>query len=109
MTAPTERLDLAALGNLAFESPDAGRFPALRLAREALRTGGAAPTVLNAANEVAVEGFLAGKIGFLEIAGSVEHILERFPSENAETLDTVLAVDAEARRLTRELIGSGLR
>ena len=109
MAAPTKRLDLAALGSLAFESPDEERFPALRLAREALRTGGAAPTVLNAANEVAVEGFLAGKIGFLEIAGSVEHILERFPSENAETLDTVLAVDAEARRLTRELIGSGLR
>jgi 1-deoxy-D-xylulose-5-phosphate reductoisomerase len=109
MAAPTERLDLATLGNLAFESPDEERFPALRLAREALRTGGAAPTVLNAANEVAVEGFLAEKIGFLEIAGIVEHILERFPSENAETLDTVLAVDAEARRQTREMIGSGLR
>ncbi len=109
MTAPTKRLDLAALGNLAFESPDEERFPALRLAREALRTGGAAPTVLNAANEVAVEGFLSKKIGFLDIAGIVEHILERFPGENAETLDTVLAVDAEVRRLTREMIGSGLR
>ncbi len=109
MAAPTERLDLATLGNLAFESPDEEKFPALRLAREALRTGGAAPTVLNAANEVAVEGFLAEKIGFLEIAGIVEHILERFPGENAETLDTVLAVDAEARRQTREMIGSGLR
>ncbi len=109
MAAPTKRLDLAALGSLAFESPDEARFPALRLAREALRAGGVAPTVLNAANEVAVESFLAEKIGFLDIAGIVEHILERFPGENAETLDTVLAVDAEVRRLTREMIGSGLR
>ena len=71
------RLDLAELGSLTFERPDLGRFPALRLAREALDAGGWATNILNAANEVAVAAFLAGRIGFLEIAGLVEQTIER--------------------------------
>ena len=72
METPCERLDLAAIGELDFEAPDEERFPALRLAREALEAGGAAPAVLNAANEVAVAAFLAGRIGFPDIAALVE-------------------------------------
>ncbi len=104
MAAPVERLDLAALANLDFAEPDMGRFPALGLAREALRAGGTAPTVLNAANEVAVAGFLAGRIGFLDIAGLVDHILADLPHRAADSLDVVLAVDAEARRRAGVLI-----
>jgi len=73
--APTKRLDLAEVGRLTFEAPDDIRFPALRIAREALTRAGA-PTVLNAANETAVHAFLAGEIGFLEIAATVERTLE---------------------------------
>lgn len=102
MAAPIERLDLAELASLTFEKPDPSRFPALRLAREALRAGGTIPTLLNAANEVAVEGFLAGRIGFLDIARIVEHTLDRMPREEADDLETVLAADNEARRLTKE-------
>ena len=76
MHAPTKRLDLAELGTLSFEAPDFERFPALRLAREVLAAGGSAATVLNAANEVAVEAFLGGRIGFLAIAALVEATLE---------------------------------
>ena len=104
MAAPTARLDLAALASLTFEHPDSSRFPALRLAREALRAGGTIPTILNAANEVAVEGFLSGRIGFLEIAGTVEHILDRIPRHEADSLETVLAADQEARQLTRDTL-----
>ena len=68
MTTPTARLDLVKLGTLSFEAPDEDRFPALRLAREALTAGGTAPAVLNAANEVAVEAFLGRRIGFTDIA-----------------------------------------
>ena len=108
METPTERLDLAALGSLDFAEPDPERFPALRLARESLRAGGTAPAILNAANEVAVEGFLAKKIGFLDIARMVEHILERIPRENAESIEAVLEADVNARHLARELIESGV-
>ena len=97
MAAPIERLDLAKLARLDFAEPDMERFPALRLAREALRQGGIAPTVLNAANEVAVAAFLAGGIGFLDIADLVAHILSDMPHSAAESLDVVLAADREAR------------
>lgn len=97
MAVPVERLNLAALGSLGFSEPDLERFPALGLAREALRVGGIAPTVLNAANEVAVAGFLAGRIGFLDIADLVAHILSDMPHSAAESLDIVLAADREAR------------
>jgi 1-deoxy-D-xylulose-5-phosphate reductoisomerase len=72
MQTPSARLDLAQIGKLTFETPDLKRFPALELARNALRAGAAAPTVLNAANEVAVAAFLAGRIGFLAIAAAAE-------------------------------------
>lgn len=99
VATPSARLDLAALGKLTFEVPDPVRFPALNLARQALQTGGAAPTILNAANEVAVEGFLGGRIGFLDIARIVERTLEQVPSTTVGTLDAVRAVDGEARRI----------
>ena len=104
MPAPAERLDLAALGQLSFEPPDLERFPALRLARLALQSGGAAPTILNAANEVAVAGFLGGEVGFLEIAGIVEETLATMPLDKLASLDAVFAVDSEARRVAEELI-----
>jgi len=102
MAAPVERLDLAALSTLTFEEPDPARFPALRLAREALRAGGTMPTALNAANEEAVAGFLKNLIGFLDIAGLVEHILSDIPYREIDSLEAVLEVDAEARRLVRQ-------
>ncbi len=91
------RLDLAAAAKLEFLPPDEIRFPALRLAREALRAGGGAPTMLNAANEIAVDAFLHRRIGFLDIAAVVESVLERLGPRAASTLDEVLALDAEAR------------
>jgi len=102
ISAPSARLDLAAIGKLTFEAPDPERFPATNLARQALREGGAASTVLNAANEVAVQGFLTGKIAFLDIAGTVAATLERLAQRSVRTLDDVLAADAEARRVARE-------
>ena len=91
------RLDLATLGQLTFFPPDPIRFPALRLARDALRAGGGAPTILSAANEVAVEAFLARRLGFTEIAVLVERVLDRMGSPAAATLDDVTALDSAAR------------
>ena len=97
MEGACKPLDLPALGELTFFPPDEERFPATRLAREAAQAGGAAPAVLNAANEVAVAAFLAGQIGFTRIAALVEDTLTR-PLPSAPTsLEDVLAVDAEAR------------
>jgi 1-deoxy-D-xylulose-5-phosphate reductoisomerase len=93
------RLDLVQVRELTFEEPDHGRFPALRLAREALRRGGSDPTVLNAANEVAVQAFLAGQVGFLEIATIVERTLAGLVNRPLASLDDVRESDAEARRL----------
>ncbi len=106
MPAPAQRLDLVQLGKLTFEAPDITRFPALRLAREALHQGGGAPTILNAVNEVAVAGFLAGEIGFLDIARSVEHALGVIPAPPPESLADVRALDAEARRVGAEYVKS---
>ena len=107
MMAPTERLDLTRLGSLTFEAPDENRFPALRIAREALIAGGNASTVLNAANEVAVEAFIAKRIGFTQIADVVEAALAAAVSEiggqPAETLDDVLETDLAARALAQRL------
>lgn len=97
MATPMQPLDLVAIGRLDFEAPDSARFPALRLAREVLDAGGARPAILNAANEVAVAAFLAGRIGFLEIAAIVGDVLMRYDPPAPETLDAVLGVDAEAR------------
>lgn len=99
IAAPSPRLDLAAVAQLTFQPPDPARFPALRLARHALQSGGCVPTLLNAANEVAVAKFLAGEIGFLDIARTVEGTIEKAASLPLETLDDVLAADAEARRI----------
>ena len=104
METPVAPLDLVALGRLEFEAPDESRFPALTLARNALNAGGARPAILNAANEIAVAAFLAGRIGFLEIAAIVADTLDRYDPPAPETLEAVLAVDAEARRLADERV-----
>jgi 1-deoxy-D-xylulose-5-phosphate reductoisomerase len=108
MHVPNGRVDLAALGALTFEAPDPIRFPALRLAREVLQAGRSAPTVLNAANEVAVEAFLAKRIGFLAIAALVEATLAASPDLVASapaSVEGVLAVDSEARASARNMLG----
>ena len=97
MASPAERLDLAAIARLDFEQPDLQRFPALRLARQALEAGGAAPVVLNAANEVAVAGFLAGRLGFADIAALVEEALQRGDAPAPRTIDDVLEIDRTTR------------
>jgi 1-deoxy-D-xylulose-5-phosphate reductoisomerase len=91
------RLDLVAVGRLDFEEPDPVRFPALRVAREALAAGGGAPCVLNAANEVAVAAFLDRRIGFLDIVATVDHVLQALGGAVAESLAAVLDLDARAR------------
>lgn len=108
IAAPAERLDLARIGTLTFEEPDLDQFPTLLLARRALQNGGGAPAVLSAANEIAVEGFLAGRIGFLDISRVVEKTLESMPDTAVETLDDVYGIDAEARRAAEQLV-NGLR
>lgn len=102
--APSKRLDLAEIGRLTFEPPDPSRFPALRLAREALRRGGGGPTVLNAANETAVHSFLEGRIGFLDIAATVERTLERIAATTLDSLEEVYNLDSTAREVAAELM-----
>jgi len=103
---PAARLDLSRIRELTFEAPDYERFPALALARQALRRGGAAPTVLNAADEVAVAEFIAGRIGFTGIAALVEATLqaaeERGLMAEPESIDAALAVDHISRSLARD-------
>jgi 1-deoxy-D-xylulose-5-phosphate reductoisomerase len=106
MTTPSPRLDLASLARLDFMQPDTVRFPALRLAREALRAGGGAPAILNAANEAAVEAFLQHKIGFLDIAETVSGVLDALGEQKADTLDEVIALDATARRTAEHVMKS---
>jgi 1-deoxy-D-xylulose-5-phosphate reductoisomerase len=104
MTVPAKRLNFAEVGSLTFESPDPERFPALRLARAALRAGGAAPTILNAANEVAVQAFLGRAIGFLDIAEVVEEVLAEHAGAPIGALEDLLALDDLARRSARQRI-----
>jgi len=104
MSAPAPRLKLEEIGNLTFESPDLERFPSLNLARQALRAGGSAATILNAANEVAVKHFLAGEIGFLDIAGVVEETLGAMPVTRLETLAQVGEADMAAREIAMEMV-----
>jgi 1-deoxy-D-xylulose-5-phosphate reductoisomerase len=99
---PVARLDLAQTGRLSFEAPDPGRFPALRLARETLARGGLAGAVFNAAKERALDGFLAGRIGFMQMAETVEDVLSRIYPDNGLidagfSLDTVARADHVAR------------
>lgn len=108
MAAPTPPLDLAALGSLSFEKPDLERFPALRLALSALVAGGGAPTVLNAANEVAVDAYLKNRIDFPHIANIVESVMAEAagqPLADPEGLEEALALDADARRRTATALG----
>ncbi len=104
MAAPAPRLALDEIGDLTFEAPDPARFPALRVARHALQTGGGLPTILNAANEVAVESFLSRRIGFLDIVRIVEQTLETAPNGKLESLEDVGEADRGARRIARNLI-----
>jgi 1-deoxy-D-xylulose-5-phosphate reductoisomerase len=106
LATTAKRLDLAALAGLNFEPPDELRFPALRLARQALAAGGGAPAILNAANEVAVAAFLDRRIGFLDIVGTVEVVLDRLGGRRADDLDSIIAVDAEARDAARMSLGA---
>ena len=105
MEAPTERLDLVKIATLTFEAPDEARFPALKVAKDAMRRGGTAPAIMNAANEIAVEAFLNKRIGFLDIARTVRETLDRAEGNGlltkARTLADVLEVDGEARALAR--------
>jgi 1-deoxy-D-xylulose-5-phosphate reductoisomerase len=104
LPCPAERLDLARAGALTFEAPDTERFPCLGLAREALRAGGAAPVVLNAANEVAVAAFLAGQIGFPRIPELIARALDRTAAGPPGSVEACVAVDTD----TRALVGSWL-
>ena len=107
---PAKKLDLARMGPLSFEEPDPERFPALRIAKTALVEGGSAPAALNAADEIAVAAFLSGRIGFLDIAATVEETLSRMdrqnqlrPSEN-DPVESARLTDATARRVAGDVV-----
>ena len=104
MQTEARRLNLLEFGKLEFFAPDLERFPALRLAREALSAGGGAPTILNAANEVAVDAFLKRRIGFLEIAATVERVLDMMGTPRADALEAVLELDQAARRAAEQIV-----
>jgi 1-deoxy-D-xylulose-5-phosphate reductoisomerase len=99
-----QSLDLIAIGQLGFEPPDYIRFPCLTLARAAARSGGTSPTVLNAANEVAVQAFLDGRLNFVGISTVIDKVLQRADSSPVKALGDVLEADAAARRLAVSLI-----
>ncbi len=101
---PVETLDLAAVGRLTFEEPDAETFACLRLAREAAAAGGTAPCVLNAANEVAVHAFLGGRLRFTAIAEVIERALEEVPARPVRHFSDLYEADADARVRARELV-----
>jgi 1-deoxy-D-xylulose-5-phosphate reductoisomerase len=107
---PAPRLDLAAIGALTFETPDPERFPALALARQALKSGGGAPAALNAANETAVAAFLDRRIGFLDIAAAVAYTLERMSAggdlqaRDGDPVALALEVDKNARRIAAQVV-----
>jgi 1-deoxy-D-xylulose-5-phosphate reductoisomerase len=105
IASPARRLDLAKLGTLVFQNPAHDRFPALNLAIDTMRSGGLAPTILNAANEIAVQAFLDRRIGFLDISRVVGETLDADSGSNgvAGDLDTVLGTDARARVLAEEI------
>lgn len=100
------RLDFATIGGLNFQAPDPDRFPALRLARQALQEGGTLPTILNGANEVAVEAFLNDRIGFLDIANTVEKMMTKIGSSVLTSLEQVFETDALVRRETADYLAS---
>ena len=104
MATPCERLDLVKVARLDFEEPDLVRFPALALARAALVAGGAKPAILNAANEIAVASFLARGVGFLDIATIVSETLSAYDPAKPRSIDEVLEVDREARRVAARIV-----
>ena len=104
MESAAERLDIARIARFDFEQPDEERFPALRLAREALDNGGNAPAILNAANEAAVAAFLAEQIRFTDIAVLVEEALGKASSDTPATIDEVIAIDRDTRTAVEQLI-----
>ncbi len=101
---PVPALDLVSVGALTFEPPDVETFPCLRLAREAGIAGGTAPCILNAANEVAVHAFLEGRLQFIGIAAVIEQTLSKLPAQTVHSFESLLAADADARRVASELI-----
>ena len=106
ITAGVKPLNLRELGALTFEAPDSIRFPCLKLAFDALKTGASAPVVLNAANEVAVEGFLNGMIAFHAIPAIINECLQRSPIQSMHNLGDILSVDSESRVLARTLMNT---
>ena len=104
METPALKLDLARIGSLSFEAPDLDRFPALRVAREAMEAGSAAPIILNAANEEAVAAFLARQIGFLDIIRTVEEALTRTSATPPHSIAEVIDIDRRARSMAKELM-----
>lgn len=101
---PVKRLSLPEIGQLTFIEPDLERFPCLALALSALKQGGSAPNVLNAANEIAVQAFMDGQIGFMDIARVVEDTLAKADMKAPQSLSMVFETDAEARRIARDLL-----
>jgi 1-deoxy-D-xylulose-5-phosphate reductoisomerase len=104
MNTPAQRLDLATIGKLTFEAPDVGRFPALRVARAALESGGSAPVALNAANEEAVAAFLGRRIGFLDIVETVEETMSRANAVAPRSIAEVIDIDRHARAIANDLM-----
>jgi 1-deoxy-D-xylulose-5-phosphate reductoisomerase len=109
LASSVPRLDLAELATLTFAPPDMERFPALRIARACLRAGGAAPTILNAADEVAVAAFLDRRIGFLDIVAVIEEALSALDLAAPADLDAVFAIDAAARRAALQAVAERTR
>lgn len=104
MAVDAPKLDLTAISSLTFEAPDYDRFPSLTLARAALKTGGSAPPVLNAANEIAVAAFLSGRLGFLEIADVVAEVLDKHQPRPVTSIEDTIDLDGETRRKTNDII-----
>ena len=104
METPAERLDLVSIGTLSFEAPDLDRFPALRVAREAMDAEASAPIVLNAANEEAVAAFLSRRIGFLDIVRTVEQALARTDASSPRSIAEVIDIDRQARAMAQNLM-----
>jgi 1-deoxy-D-xylulose-5-phosphate reductoisomerase len=107
MDAGVMHLDLASMSNLEFRKPDTDRFPCLALAFEALKSGEHAPVVLNAANEIAVEAFLDGRLAFTRIAGIIAAVMKQVPARSVANLEEIMECDRIARTLARQMLNSG--